>query len=388
MVMNKRSLFRTQVKHKGWSFINKLNIPVYQPSLNGNEMNYVKECIETNWISSKGRFVTEFEEKFADFIKIKHATTVCNGTVALHLALVALGIGEDDEVIVPTLTYIASVNAITYTRATPVFVDSLEETWQMDPEDVEAKITEKTKAIMVVHLYGHPCEMDRIMKIAEKHNLFVIEDCAEAFGTLYKNKHVGTFGDVSTFSFFGNKTITTGEGGMVITNNDALNNRLVNLKTQGVASYRQYWHDVIGYNYRMTNISAAIGLAQLEQASGFIADKRRIADWYKEGLEGLPIKFHNETGDVVHSYWMCSILVEETKTRDILREYLADQGIETRPLFYPAHLMPMYNRRFECHLVAERIGACGINLPSWPSLSKANVTYIANTITNFYNQSK
>ena len=254
-------------------------IPVYQPSLTGNEKKYVNECLDTSWISAKGKFVEQFETAFAKYIGADHAITVANGTVALHLALIALGIGRGDEVIVPTLTYVASVNAIAYTEATPVFVDSLKSNWQVDPDDIERKITEKTKAIMVVHLYGHPCDMERIMAIAKKHDLFVVEDCAEGFGSYFAGQHVGTFGDISTFSFYGNKTITTGEGGMVVTNDETLYARATHLKDQGMAKFRQYWHDVIGYNYRMTNICAAIGLAQLEQAEKFLRQKRDVAAW-------------------------------------------------------------------------------------------------------------
>jgi len=242
------------------------DIPIYQPSLTGNEKKYVNECLDSTWISSKGRFLAEFEEKFAAFTDARYAASVCNGTVALHLALLVLGIGPGDEVIVPSLTYISSVNAITYTGAIPVFVDSLEDTWQMAPNDVRNKITIKTRAIMAVHLYGHPCEMDALVAIARDSRLFLIEDCAEAFGAFYHNKHVGSFGDIATYSFFGNKTITCGEGGMVVTNDRALYDRSVHFKGQGLVNNREYWHDVIGYNYRMTNICAAIGLAQLEQA--------------------------------------------------------------------------------------------------------------------------
>jgi perosamine synthetase len=223
-----------------------MKIPVYQPTLSGNEKKYVNECLDTNWISSKGRFVKLFEQSFAEYTGIKHATGVSNGTVALHLALMALGVGPDDEVIVTTLTYIASVNAIAYTGATPVFVDSLPDTWQIDPQDVRRKITPRTKAIMAVHLYGHPCDMDAIQAIAKEHELFVVEDCAEAFGTLYKGKHVGSFSDIATYSFFGNKTITTGEGGMVVTDDETLFDRAVHFKGQGLANHREYWHDVIG----------------------------------------------------------------------------------------------------------------------------------------------
>ncbi len=359
-------------------------IPVYQPTLAGNEKKYVNECLDTSWISSKGKFVSEFEEKFSDYIECKHSITVSNGTVAIHLALLALGIGEGDEVIVPTLTYIASVNAIVYTGATPVFVDSLSDTWQMDTEDVIKKITSKTKAIMAVHLYGHPCEMQVLSEVAKRNDLFLIEDCAEAFGTKYKNQHVGTFGDISTFSFYGNKTITTGEGGMVVTNDDTLFDRALHLKGQGLAKYRQYWHDTIGYNYRMTNICAAIGLAQLEQANDFIEKKRQIAVWYREFLANTPVRFHEEIGDVIHSYWMCSILVPKSEQRDELRNHLEQNGIETRPLFYPVHTMPMYADKYQKHTIAENLGWRGINLPSWPGLEQSQIHLICDAIKDFF----
>lgn len=359
-------------------------IPVYEPSLAGNEKKYVNECLDTNWISSKGKFVSEFESEFSKYINSKHAITVSNGTVALHLALLALGIGEGDEVILPTLTYIASVNAVTYTGATPVFVDSLPDTWQINPADVRDKITSKTKAIMAVHLYGHACDMEQLSDITKQHNLFLIEDCAEAFGTKYKNQHVGIFGDISTFSFYGNKTITTGEGGMVVTNDDTLYDRAMHLKGQGLAKHRQYWHDIIGYNYRMTNICAAIGLAQLERADKIIEKKRMIAKWYQEGLKDSLVEVHKEIGDVFHSYWMCSILVPKAEQRDPLRDYLDEKGIETRPLFYPVHTMPMYSTKYQRHSVAENLGWRGINLPSWPGLTLEQVQYICRFVVEFF----
>ncbi|PJE53279.1 DegT/DnrJ/EryC1/StrS family aminotransferase [Marinomonas sp. BSi20584] len=361
-----------------------INIPIYQPLLTGNEKKYVNDCLDSNWISSKGKYVQEFERKFAEYNQVKYATTVSNGTVALHLAMVALGIGLDDEVIVPTLTYIASVNTIAYTGATPVFVDSDKDTWQINPEDVKRKITPKTKAIMVVHLYGHPCDMDAIMAIANEHNLFVIEDCAEAFGSKYKDQYVGTFGHISTFSFFGNKTITTGEGGMVVTNDQTLYQRCVHFKGQGLAEHRQYWHDVIGFNYRMTNICAAIGLAQLEQADDFIAKKRQIAEWYKDGLKDLPLVVHQESAGCLHTYWMVNIVLEDDRQRDPLREHLADAGIETRPMFYPVHTMPMYSQKFQRHPVAEDLGWRGINIPSWPGLSENDVKLVCKQIKDYF----
>ncbi|UUW09502.1 DegT/DnrJ/EryC1/StrS aminotransferase family protein [Flavobacterium plurextorum] len=356
-------------------------IPVYQPLLNGNEKKYVNECLDSTWISSKGRFINDFENSFSEYINVKHSTTVSNGTVAIHLALLALGIGEGDEVIVPTLTYIASVNSIAYTGAKPVFVDSLADSWQIDSEDVRRKITPNTKAVMAVHLYGHPCDMDALLAICKEHNLFLIEDCAEAIGTTYKGKHVGTFGDISTFSFFGNKTITTGEGGMVVTNDDTLYDRAVHFKGQGLAKHRQYWHDVIGYNYRMTNICAAIGLAQMENIDTVLKQKAKIADTYKSLLKDTSVEFHDSgSKDVYHSYWMCSILLKDAKERENLRKHLDENGIETRPLFYPVHTMPMYSDKYQRHPIAENIGWRGINLPSYPGLTDEDIRFICDKI--------
>lgn len=358
-------------------------IPVYQPYLTGREKEYVNQCVDSTWISSKGEFITRFEQQFAKYIGAEYATTVCNGTVALHLAMDALGLKAGDEVIVPTLTYIASVNTIAQTGATPVFVDSLERTWNLDPADVRRKISPKTKAVMAVHLYGLPCEMDELTAICREHGIFLIEDCAEAFGTLYKGRHVGTFGDIATFSFFGNKTITTGEGGMVVAKTKALYDKVFSLKTQGVSTTREYWHDVLAYNYRMTNICAAIGLAQLEQADIILAKKRQVADWYRTGLSGLPVRIQEEIADTTHSFWMCSILVSQAALRQPLREYLKTSGVETRPLFHSAHLMPHFLRA-EHFPIAEDLSARGINLPSYPGLSEEDVTHICGLIHNFY----
>jgi perosamine synthetase len=304
--------------------------------------------------------------------------------VALHLALVALGIGQGDEVIVPTLTYVACANAVTYTGATPIFADSLSSTWQLDPEDVRRKISPRTRAIMAVHLYGHPCDMDALVRISEEYGLFLIEDCAEAFGSRYKGRHVGSFGHIATYSFFGNKTITTGEGGMVVTNDKTLFDRAVHFKGQGLAVHREYWHDVIGYNYRMTNICAAIGLAQIERAEVLLKNKRQIAEWYAKSLAELPIEMHGEADDVRSSFWMCSMLVKDAVDRDPLRSHLAQAGVETRPLFSPLHTMPMYAQKFQRHPVAEDLGWRGINLPSWPDLDRATVREICDLIRHYF----
>ncbi len=354
-----------------------IKYPVYKPSLNGNEKKYVMECLDSTWISSKGKFINEFENKFAEYLGVKYAASVSNGTVALHVALLALGIGNGDEVIVPTFTYIASVNAITYTGAVPVFVDSDLNNWQMSIEDTRKKITKNTKAILAVHLYGHPCEIIELRKIADEHKLFLIEDTAEALGSKYDGRNVGTFGDISTFSFFGNKTITTGEGGMVVTNNPEYHKKAVHIKGQGLADHREYWHDVIGYNYRMTNICAAIGLAQLENVNEIIIKKRNLALWYKMGLKGIPIIFHDEVNKMFFStYWMISILTADESTRDKLREHLSLNGIETRPAFNPVHLMPMYAKENQNFPVAIDLGRRGINLPSYPELNEEDVKFI------------
>lgn len=358
-------------------------IPVYQPHFTGREKEYVNQCLDSSWISSKGEFIGRFERGFAEYIGSPHATTVNNGTVAIHLALEAIGIGPGDEVIVPTLTYIASVNTILQTGAIPVFVDSLEDTWQVDPADIRKKITAKTKAVMVVHLYGQACDMDAIVSICQEHKLLLIEDCAEAFGTRYKGQHVGTFGDVATFSFFGNKTITTGEGGMVVAKEKSVIERAFHLKNQGVSQTREYWHDTLAYNYRMTNICAAIGLAQLESADAILAKKRLIAGWYKSGLEGLPLKIHNEQADTVHSFWMCSIALDDAQLRQGLRDHLKSAGIETRPLFYPAHTMP-HCAVEQSFPVAESLGARGVNLPSYPDLNEDQVAKVCAEIRSFF----
>ncbi|NQV08592.1 DegT/DnrJ/EryC1/StrS family aminotransferase, partial [Candidatus Woesearchaeota archaeon] len=249
-------------------------IPVAEPVLEGNELKYVTECVKTGWISSAGKFVKKFEEKFSKYCDCKYGVAVSNGTTALHLALVALGIKKGDEVIVPNFTFVATANAVVYVGGVPVFVDADKETWNIDVDKIEEKITSKTKAIIPVNIYGHPCDMNKIMDIAKKHNLYVIEDCAESHGAEYNGEKTGSFGDISCFSFYGNKIITTGEGGMCVTNNKELAEKMSMLKDHGMKPERRYWHETIGFNYRMTNIQAAIGLAQLENINKFIETKR------------------------------------------------------------------------------------------------------------------
>lgn len=364
----------------------KIQYPVYIPRLSSRERELVLECLESTWISSKGKFIAQFEEQFSDYIGVKHAATVSNGTVALHVALEALGIGPGDEVLVPTLTYIASANSIAYTGATPVFVDSEPDYWQIDIADAERKITERTKAIMPVHLYGHPSNMDSVMALASQHNLYVVEDCAEAIGTLWKGQKVGSFGDVATFSFFGNKTITTGEGGMVVTQDEELHNRIVKLKGQGLSQAREYWHDVIGYNYRMTNICAAIGCAQMESLEEILVKKAEIADWYKAYLAGLPLSVQPQSPGALNTYWLVTVTTNEAEHRNLLRAHLRRLGVETRPVFNPMHLMPMYTAKNvgQAFPIAQSIADKGISLPSYPELSRPDVAEICGHISSFY----
>lgn len=357
-------------------------IPVYKPWVGELEKSYVADAVESTWISSKGAYLDRFEREFPAFCGAAHGVATCNGTVSLHVALAALGIGPGDEVIVPTFTYVASVNAITYTGAEPVFVDSEPEYWNMDPSLVEARITPRTKAIEVVHLYGHPVDMDPILEVAAAHNIPVIEDAAEAHGAEYKGRRTGTLGLAASFSFFGNKIVTCGEGGMLVTDDSEFAEKCRHLRGQGVSPTRTYWHDVVGFNYRMTNVAAAIGCAQLERVEQVLSMKRKVASWYRERLSGVPgIQFQREATWAHAVYWMVSIVVDPS-VRDELMASLGEQGVDTRPFFHPAHTLPMYPRD-ERFSVAEQLGASGINLPSYPQLTEDEVDQVCDAIKDF-----
>lgn len=357
-------------------------IPVAEPVLTGNEQTYVSDCLESGWISGSGKYVEMLEEKFAAFCGAPHAVAVINGTAALHVALLALGVGPGDEVIVPDLTYIASANAVTYCGARPIFCDVDPLTWTIRAEDVARRLSPRTKAIMPVHLYGHPADMDQILDLARSHELFVIEDAAEAHGAEYKARRVGTLADIATFSFYGNKIMTTGEGGMVTTNDEDLARKVRLLKGQGVDPERRYWFPIIGYNYRLTNIQAAIGLAQFEKLDWLIKRRREVAMQYKEALQNLPISTSFEAAWAKNVYWLYSICVPEGVDRDFVMDELIKQGIETRPFFYPMHRMPPYydengDRSFP---VSTELASRGINLPSSANLSNEDIVYIANAL--------
>lgn len=356
--------------------------PIYRPSLAGREREYVNACLESSWISSRGEFIPRFERHFSEYVNVPHAVTVANGTVALHLALLAIGIAAGDEVIVPTLTYVASANMIAHAGAVPVLVDCRGTDWQIDAEAIRRAITPRTKAIMMVHLYGACGDIDSVIAICRQHGLLLIEDCAEAFGTRYKGRHVGSFGDVATFSFFGNKTITTGEGGMVVSNDREIAARAYHLKTQAVSPVGEYWHDELGFNYRMTNICAAIGLAQLENADAILARKMQVARWYDLYLESQPVDRQLVSEDCQSSWWLYSILVEPAQ-RDALRRRLADRQIETRPLFPPVHRFP-HLQRDDPFPIAEHLSSAGVSLPSYPDLAESDVATICREIAEFF----
>ncbi|MCP3682777.1 MAG: DegT/DnrJ/EryC1/StrS family aminotransferase [bacterium] len=353
-------------------------IPVAEPTLGGNEKKYVMDCINTTWISSLGKYIPEFEEKFSKYCGVKHGVAVSNGTTALHLALTALNIQPGDEVIIPDLTFVATANAVAYTGARPVFVDSELDTWNMDIHKIEEKITENTRAIIVVHLYGHPVDMDPVMKLAKDRGLLVIEDAAEAHGAEYKGKKVGRFSDVACFSFYGNKIITTGEGGMCVTNNEGLAKKMQFLKDHAMDPTRRYWHPMIGFNYRMTNIQAAIGLAQLENIGKIITAKRKNAALYNSLLDDSDVTLPPEADWAKNVYWMYSVLSEK---RDQLMETLKKNKIDSRPFFSPIHQMPPYKSKETFH-VADELAVTGLNLPSSVNLTKEDIERICGVINS------
>lgn len=360
-------------------------ISIANPVFNGNEKKYLMECIDTGWISSNGKFINEFEQKFNEFCGSKYSLACANGTVSLHLILRAMGLKEGDEVLIPNLTYIATANTVKYCNATPVFCESDVKTWNIDPYSIESKITEKTKIIMPVHLYGLAADMDSIMKIAEKYDLLVVEDAAEAHGAMYKGKMVGNIGHAGSFSFFGNKIITCGEGGMVTTNDHKLYEKMKLLRSQGVDPNKKYWHTEIGYNYRMTNMQAAVGLAQLENVEWHLEQRRKIASYYKKYIKKIKdlVDVQEVNDENSHVYWMNAIILKDSikLSRDDVMEKMEKKNIEMRPLFYNMSDMPPYFDDSQSYPIAKKISERGINLPSHALMSEADVEYIVNCLS-------
>lgn len=364
-------------------------IPVCEPTLIGNEAKYVKDCLDTNWISSNGKYIEEFEDAFSKFCNTKYGVSCCNGTAALHLALKALGIGKGDEVIIPTFTMIATCNSVIYSGAKPVLVDSEAETWNIDHNKIEEKINKNTKAIMPVHIYGHPVDMDAIKKIAEKYHLDVIEDAAEGHGAEYKGKKIGSLSDVAAFSFYANKIITTGEGGMIVTNNEKIAEKAKSLRNHAFGKPR-FIHTEVGFNYRMTNIQAAIGLAQTENADKLVEARIRNAATYNKllkNIKGLTLPPKKEWAKNV--YWMYGVLIEDDfgLNMEEVREELMKSGVDTRAFFIPMHKQPAFIKEDELfpnihgsYPVSEQLSNKGLYLPSSSSLTEAQIREICEII--------
>lgn len=364
-------------------------IPVCRPVLDGREREYVLDALESGWISSQGDYITRFEDAFARQCDARYGVACCNGTAAIHLALAALDIGPGDEVVIPALTLIASANMVHLTGAKPVLVDVCPDTWCLDPRLIESAVTPRTRAIMVVHLYGHPCDMTPIMQIARQHGLAVIEDAAEAHGALYHGRPVGAIGHLGVFSFYGNKIITTGEGGMVVTNDAALAERLRLLRNQAFGPTR-FVHHHVGFNYRLTNVQAAIGLAQCERLEEKVRRKREVAAIYNNLLAGDPdLQLPVERAGCRNVYWMYGVVLRPGfgRGRDEVMAMLASGGVETRPFFVPMNCQPVYDgsdpRRPDLrgrYPVSESLGKNGLYLPSSEDLSRKEQLAVVNAL--------
>ncbi len=363
-------------------------IPVNQPLLDGNEKKYVLECLDSGWISAEGEFVKRFETEFAQSVDRAFGIAVCNGSAALDLAIAALGIGKGDEVILPTFTIISCVAAIIRAGATPVVVDCDRHSWNLDVSLIEAKITTRTKAIMVVHIYGLPVDMNPILDLAKHYNLQIIEDAAEAHGQTYNNKPCGSFGAISTFSFYANKHITTGEGGMLVTDDPELQKRCASLRNLCFESQNRFVHTELGWNYRMTNLQAALGVAQLERLAIITARKRLMGKLYTELLQDLP-KLQlplAQTNYAENIYWVYGVVLTEEANFDSkkIRQVLAENGVGTRPFFFPMHQQPVFKKMglfadISCP-VAENIAQQGFYLPSGLALTDTQIMQVADIL--------
>lgn len=364
------------------------SIPVSMPDLSGNEEAYLLDAFRSGWISSTGDYVERFERTFAEACSSDSAIAVCNGTVALHLALLALDVRPGDEVLVPSLTYIATANAVRYVGAEPVFVDVDPLTWCMDPLQIEASITRRTKGIIAVHLYGHPADMDAINHLAGVHGLWVVEDAAEAHFARYRDRVTGSLARVATFSFYGNKLITCGEGGAITTSDAQLEKRIRTLRGQGMDPVRRYYFPVTGYNFRLTNLACALLCAQLERREELWRKRERVYEAYREHLTDIPgIGLQSRAEWATIAPWLFCVTVDPTVAgcdRDLLAASLRDAGIDTRPFFIPIHTLPPFReesrRRGEQLPTTDLLAASGLNLPTYPSLSTEDVVRVSDCI--------
>jgi perosamine synthetase len=362
-----------------------IRIPVAAPDLRGNEEAYAADAIRSSWIASTGPYVDRFEKEFAAMCGTRAAISVVNGTAALHLALVALGVGPGDEVIVPSLTYVATANAVRYTGAEPVFADVDESTWCLDPAAVEEMMTDRTRGIIAVHLYGHPADIDALTEVAERHGLWIVEDAAESHGALYKGRPTGGLGRIGMFSFYGNKVMTCGEGGALTTDDPELESRIRLYRGQGMDPARRYFFPVVGYNYRLTNVACAILCAQLERFESLMSARRSVFDGYGRRLAGVEgITRQPAAPWASPAPWLFSVTIDEAQfgmTRDELAGVLEAAGIETRPFFYPLHSLPPYVRNRHGPLdVTERLASSGMNLPTYGGMTEDECDRVVDSI--------
>lgn len=358
-------------------------IPIFSPTLSGNERKYLLDCIDTGWISSQGEYVRRFELEFASFCGTAYGVATTNCTTALHLTLAALDIGPGDEVICPALTFIAPANMIRLAGATPVLVDCEADTWNLDPALLARSLSARTKAIIVVHTFGHAARMDEIMAIAEEHGLPVIEDVAEAPGALYKGRMLGGIGVMSCYSFFGNKIITTGEGGVVLTSDDMLKDKLEVLRDHGMSKERRYHHTHVGFNYRMTNLQAAIGVAQLERLPDILEQRRAQEEAYEAALGESPLYSFRPKRDWCEAvHWMMTLTLSQEGLRDGLIEHLRSEGIDSRQMVFPVHLAEPYREenRHNAFPASERVSLNSIHLPSSLDLTQEEIEFVSNTV--------
>lgn len=357
-------------------------IPISQPSISQREIDFVTDAVKSSWISSLGKYIDTFEAEFARFCGSRYAVCVSNGTVAIHLALVAQGIGPDDEVIIPDLSFVATANAVIHAGAKPIIVDVDPFNLCMDPAKIESAITSRTKAIMPVHLYGHPADMKRIMQVAARNGLFVIEDAAEAHGAKAYGRTVGSWGNCATFSFYGNKNITTGEGGMITTDDEQYSLKLRYLRDHAMSKEKRYWHTEVGYNYRMTNIQAALGCAQLERSVELLEKRRTIFEWYSRNLRDIPGLSLNRTNEwAENTYWLVCMEYSGWTSEGLRNKFMQElkaEGIDSRPYFYPMSDMP-YLQRADTP-VTHKAYIRGINLPTYFDLTKEQVDMISSVI--------
>lgn len=361
------------------------SIQILSPSLIGNELKYLTDCVRTNWISSKGKYVSKFENIFEEIHHNYFALAVSSGTTALHLGLLAMGIKSGDEVIVPDSTFAATINAVLYCGAKPVICEINSISWCIDINEIKSLISSKTKAIIPVHLYGQPANMEEIMKIAKQHNIFILEDCAESIGSKIGKKRVGTYGDCAAFSFFGNKTITTGEGGMILFRNKKNYELAKLLRDHGMSTNKKYWHEIVGFNYRMTNLQAAVGVAQMERFEEIIQGKRDIFEFYNENFSNLKgiTKMPLDSKEFYNSSWLYTLILDSQINRNKLINDLNQLGIELRPTFCSLSEMPPYkNCKKSSNLANSKLlSKSGISLPSSPTLNKIQLKFIVQSFT-------